>query len=533
MEFAELIKTPKVDHVILHRPLHEPTQVVLCITSHHIILSARSSRDELWILHVMVDSVERRQSVHQNALIIKCKDFRIIQLDIPSKDELNNVADSINCLSNFDDPRLFYPFYHRPMFEIMEDGWQAFNHEYQKILKGSDLWRVSSANKGYSLCSSYPQRLIVPKTVSDESLAKVAQFRCLGRFPVLSYIHKPNGACIVRSGQPMVGSGNKRCKEDEKYLNTIIGNKRGYIIETRTQKVAQLAKANGGGYEPEIYYPLLRRVHRPIERYPNLAESLHKLMDVIQDKGCSTEQWWSRLNSSNWLQNKVDVLTCASLVAQCIAEEGATVLVHGSEGTDSTLQVSSLAQIILDPDCRTVQGFEALIEREWLEAGHPFGKRCKHGAWPPVRPGGMFNSAEYSPVFMLFLDCVWQLTQRFPLSFEFDEDFLILIFEHAYASEFGTFLANSSKEREEYQIPTRTTSLWSYINKPEILQKYINPFYRPNSDAIWPSVAPVSIELWESLFYRWNCDRTPKIKAKKHLHEIRVQQLERRSIMSR
>lgn len=47
--------------------------------------------------------------------------------------------------------------------------------------------------------------------------------------------------------------------------------------------------------------------------------------------------------------------------------EGASVLVHGTEGTDSTLQVTSLAQIILDPACRTIRGFEALIEREWLQ----------------------------------------------------------------------------------------------------------------------------------------------------------------------
>ena len=45
------------------------------------------------------------------------------------------------------------------------------------------------------------------------------------------------------------------------------------------------------------------------------------------------------------------------------------MLVHGSDGRDITLCVTSLAQIILNPDCRTVRGFEALIEREWLQVG--------------------------------------------------------------------------------------------------------------------------------------------------------------------
>lgn len=54
--------------------------------------------------------------------------------------------------------------------------------------------------------------------------------------------------------------------------------------------------------------------------------------------------------------------------------EGASVLIHGTEGTDSTLQVTSLAQIILEPRSRTIRGFEALIEREWLQVRTWLGK---------------------------------------------------------------------------------------------------------------------------------------------------------------
>lgn len=522
MEFAEFIKTPKVDNVILHRPLKPPTEVVLCITSHHFILSSKSSRDdELWILHVMVDCLERRQSNTQNSLVIKCKDWRIIQLDIQGKEELGSVADSIDWLSNLDDSRLFYPFYYRPMFDIIEDGWQTFEleREYQKILQSTDDWRVSQANKGYKLCSTYPETILVPKTISDENLVKVAQFRCLGRFPVLSYLHKHTKAVIVRSGQPMIGPSNKRCKEDERLLNAIIGNQRGYIIETRTQNIAQLAKTKGGGHEAETCYPLMRRVHRPIDRYQILVDSLHQLVDVCVDKKCSTERFWTKLDSSNWLRHVQDVLTCACLVAQCIDHEGASVLVHGSEGMDSTLQVCSLAQIILDPDCRTVQGFEALIEREWLQAGHPFATRCKHSVFAHTTFGTL-DKREYSPVFLLFLDCVWQVTQQFPLSFEFNEDFLIALLDHAYGSEFGTFIANCPREREEFALASRTTSLWSYINKPDILQKYLNPIYRPRDEAMWPSVAPQSIELWESVFLKWLVDPKWKNKATEQLLRI-------------
>lgn len=533
MEFAELIKTPKVDNVILHRPMTPPTEIVLCITSHHIILSSRSSRDdELWLLHVSVDSLERRQTNMQNSLIIKCKDWRVIQLDIKGQEELKSVADSIDWLSNLDDSRLFYPFYYRPMFDIIEDGWQTFEleREYQKILQSTDDWRVSQANKNFKLCSTYPETILVPKTITDDSLAKVAQFRCLGRFPVLSYLHKPNRAVIVRSGQPMIGPSNRRCKDDEKLMNTIIGNKRGYIIETRTQNIAQLAKTKGGGHEPETYYPLMRRVHRPIDRYHTLPESLRILIEACQDKNCS--KWLTRLEASNWLGHIQDVLTCACLVAQCIDHEGASVLVHGSEGMDSTLQVCSLSQIILDPDCRTVQGFEALIEREWLQAGHPFATRCKHSAFAPNNVGNQ-DKREYSPVFLLFLDCVWQIMHQFQYSFEFNEDFLILLLDHAYGSEFGTFLGNCPKEREEYGFSAKTTSLWSYINKPDILKEYINPLYMPNEEAIWPSVASQSIELWESVYLRWSIDPISRKKVKQQLEVIGAKYKELRAVADR
>lgn len=46
-------------------------------------------------------------------------------------------------------------------------------------------------------------------------------------------------------------------------------------------------------------------------------------------------------------------------------------MVHGAEGTDSTLLMTSLAQLILDPLSRTMAGFQELVKREWIQvSGH-------------------------------------------------------------------------------------------------------------------------------------------------------------------
>ena len=33
----------------------------------------------------------------------------------------------------------------------------------------------------------------------------------------------------------------------------------------------------------------------------------------------------------------------------------------------------------------------------------------------------------------------------------------------------------------------------SYINRPEVLQQYLNSLYEPHNSVIWPSVAPQSL----------------------------------------
>lgn len=50
----------------------------------------------------------------------------------------------------------------------------------------------------------------------------------------------------MSSGQPLLSSSNRRCKEDEKLLNASLRpGKKGYIIDTRHPNVAQMAKNRG------------------------------------------------------------------------------------------------------------------------------------------------------------------------------------------------------------------------------------------------------------------------------------------------
>lgn len=92
-------------------------------------------------------------------------------------------------------------------------------------------------------------------------------------------------------------------------------------------------------------------------------------------------------------------ITPYRVIARKVDRLNVTCLVHCSDGWDRTTQLVSLAQIMLDAYYRTIDGFIVLIEKEWLSFGHKFQERTDSST----------DSTERSPVFLQFLDCVWQI----------------------------------------------------------------------------------------------------------------------------
>lgn len=114
--------------------------------------------------------------------------------------------------------------------------------------------------------------------------------------------------------------------------------------------------------------------------------------------------------------------------------------VHCSDGWDRTSQLTSLSMLLLDGYYRTIEGFEVLIEKEWLSFGHRFELRMGHGQ-------SKYTDQDRSPIFLQFIDCVWQILQKFQSQFEFNENLLLVILENMFTCQFGTFLYNSECER--------------------------------------------------------------------------------------
>lgn len=242
------------------------------------------------MLHHSVDQVEKKanggNSSNQEGgtITLKCKDFRIIQLEIKTTKEFLNIYTSIDRLSNLDKPEVLYPFFYRPMYTILEDGYTLFKPEteFAKIL-ASDEWRITNVNKDYSVCPTYSATLIVPKSIDDDAIIASSSFRDGGRFPMLSYRHD-NGAILMRSSQPMLNNNSKRSRSDENLLKTVLGpDKKGYIVDTRTTSYTSQCKAKGGGTEPEGNYSRWKKIHKGLDKISNcngaLLDCLSKLID--------------------------------------------------------------------------------------------------------------------------------------------------------------------------------------------------------------------------------------------------------------
>ncbi|XP_045715108.1 myotubularin-related protein 9-like isoform X1 [Phyllostomus hastatus] len=503
MEFSELIRTRQAQAELLSGPEAPALRGTLCVTGHHLLLSPEPQATDLWLLLLRsVDSIEKRVAGDSGTITLRCKDLRVLQLRIEGVEATLDVARSIEALSSLESVITSYPFFYRPKGLRLGDAWHFHPPEsyYKRVALETDAWRLSEVNEDFSLCASYPRVVIVPRAVDDAALARSARFRQGGRFPVLSYHHARSGTALLRSSQPLIGPQKLRCAEDEELLRAVLAGARpgaqGFIVDTRSAQTAKQARMTGGGTESKAAYPGWKRLHRPLERGRPLQESFVRLVEACGDLEQSMDQWLSRLDSCRWLAHVQEALSTACLAAQGMEREGACVLVHGAEGMDSTLLVTSLAQLILDPLSRTMAGFQELVEREWIQAGHPFQLRCAHSAFSHAR------SKHEAPTFLLFLDCVWQLGRQFPLSLEFGEGLLLALFEHAYASPFGTFLCNSEKERCLCEVRTQTHSLWSGLNQSKEQRKLRNPLYVLNPSAIWPSVEPQSLRLWQGLFLR-------------------------------
>nr|XP_056708870.1 myotubularin-related protein 11 [Euleptes europaea] len=289
-------------------------------------------------------------------------------------------------------------------------------HDWEKELKrlGTAGWRVSPVNERFDMATSLPKYLWVPKGFLDNELKKAFVHFNGRRIPRLCW-HHPGGSDLLRAASFHADSDPE--KEDMRSVETLMlaGHSQCVIVETAAD------------------LPSPAEIQQAHLKLWGLSLCLADSFVAPSD-----EKWLSGLEGTRWLDYVRACLRKAGEVAVLLAERSRSVILQETDDRDLNCLLASLVQVISDPYTRTISGFQSLVQREWVAAGHAFQQRLN--LWQK-------NDRDESPVFLLFLDCVWQLLRQFPPSFEFTEAYLVALHDSTCVPFFNTFLFNCQWER--------------------------------------------------------------------------------------
>ena len=450
----------------------------------------------------------QKYSYEETWVEINLKDSRIFILNLLQKEKLKEF---LEILDNFSTPIQTSLYFRHAFFEydkyekelrdnanisypkIYKSGWDIYNFydefKRQKVDLKNDYEILDNSN--FNFCETYPSKIIVPK-ISRDKIEKCANFRKKKRLPTLTYRYT-NGYCIWRSSQTKGGFTGKD-DTDAIFLTNITRNSKNLVVYDARPKLNAMAnKLKGGGYENPNNYPKINMevIFCDIPNIHAVRNSYEKLLTNISYIPENDYSVISNLPNTFWYETIILILKGGFQIYNSIKEEK-TVLIHCSDGWDRTSQLSALSQILLDKYYRTLKGFIVLIEKDWLSFGHQF--RLRNGFCPKEKRD------EFSPIFIQWLDCIYQIIEQNCSKFEFNVNLLNYIAERIYSGKYGTFLFNSEKERKENNARETTISIWNDILEKE--NEFKNPIYdEKNEQEI--QINYKKIKLWKEYFLRF------------------------------
>jgi hypothetical protein len=382
-------------------------------------------------------------------------------------------------------------------------------------LAGSRVWHVSSVLKeNPDLSPSYPREVIVPRCIPDLDILRGAKLYRHGRFPTLTWISQDSSVFLLRAAPTVTRrgqSGGSGMCLDEAILQAVCMSTEKARASTKLYIFTEKPESTPTALSDPMHTSLTEAQKRAYyyhncqfeysvtpPTFKNIRHSLNKLAAVLEESKVGEDEFLIALDDTRWLHRIQELLQTAAAVVGKLEEESASVLVCYESGWDRTAQISSLAQLLLDPYYRTMDGFQILIQKEWLWFGHPFHSR--HSRQGRVKEDG--------PVFLQWVDCIWQVMHQCPSAFEFNEKFLTVLVENSYSGQFGTFLLNNEQERRKTfsdeahkhkSVVTHTLSFWMWVSMVNAAGRtFYNHLYDPQTYpwVIYPNCTVPCLKLW-------------------------------------
>ncbi|XP_076105150.1 myotubularin-related protein 10-B-like isoform X7 [Mytilus galloprovincialis] len=365
---------------------------------------------------------------------IHCKNFNVhvFGLKFTPRDQNKMIVNTILHYAYPTKSSLLFAFYYgkeqqhfnfgssvdTPLYDSPTDWEREINR-----CRCSNKWWVTDVNASYHMSTSLPERFVVPCGLLNFDLQKASSHFVDRRIPTWCYTHT-NGVSLVRMANLLPQSDVA-------------------TFEERLLTAVQMADNKG---PPEIIdlnksCPSLKDLQSSYDKLKELC-----VIDSEKDFLVQDINWMSSLENSKWLSLVSQCMAVSIETMDLIVNKQKTVVIKEFDSRNFACLVSSLSQILMDPNFRTQVGFQSLVQREWIMMGHPFQKHNNL-----IQQG----NSERVPVFLLFLDCVWQLLQQFPSSFAFTETYLTSVWDSVQLGLFESFLFDSPHQRSRFNVENR------------------------------------------------------------------------------
>ncbi|XP_062343589.1 myotubularin-related protein 6 isoform X6 [Cinclus cinclus] len=450
----EHIRTTKVEQVkLLDRfsTSNKSLTGTLYLTATHLLFIDSSQR-ETWILHHHIAAVEKLPLTTSGCpLVIQCKNFRIVHFVVPRERDCHDIYNSLLQLSRTAKYEELYAFSYNPKQNESEQvkGWQLID-----------------------LAEEY-KRMGVPNDYWQLSDAN-RDYKICETYPRELYVPRTASKPII------VGSSKFRSKGRFPVLSYYHKNKEAAICRCSQPLSGFSARC----LEDEHMLQAISKAN-PSNRYMYVMDTRPKLNAMANraaGKGYENEDNYSNIRFQFVGIENIHVMRSS---LQKLLE------VSGTRGLSVNDFLSGLENSGWLRHIKAVLDAAVFLAKAIAVESASVLVHCSDG-WD--------RTSQVCSLGALLLDSYYRTIKGF------------MIHEHVHSCQFGNFLGNCQKEREELKLKEKTYSLWPFLLVDQ--KKYQNPLYNPDFSPeltlLEPNTVSFNFKFWRNMYHQFDRSMHPR-----------------------
>ncbi|KAM9389063.1 phosphatidylinositol-3,5-bisphosphate 3-phosphatase MTMR6 isoform 6-T6 [Phaethornis superciliosus] len=450
----EHIRTTKVEQVkLLDRfsTSNKSLTGTLYLTATHLLFIDSSQR-ETWILHHHIAAVEKLPLTTSGCpLVIQCKNFRIVHFVVPRERDCHDIYNSLLQLSRTAKYEELYAFSYNPKQNESEQvkGWQLID-------LAEEYRRMGVPNANWQL--------------SDAN----RDYKICETYPRELYVPRTASKPII------VGSSKFRSKGRFPVLSYYYKNKEAAICRCSQPLSGFSARC----LEDEHMLQAISKAN-PSNRYMYVMDTRPKLNAIANraaGKGYENEDNYSNIRFQFVGIENIHVMRSS---LQKLLE------VSGTKGLSVNDFLSGLENSGWLRHIKAVLDAAVFLVKAVAVESASVLVHCSDG-WD--------RTSQVCSLGALLLDSYYRTIRGF------------MIHEHVHSCQFGNFLGNCQKEREELRLKEKTYSLWPFLLGEQ--HKYRNPLYNPDFSPelslLEPNTVSFNFKFWRNMYHQFDRSMHPR-----------------------